>query len=531
VDVNLDPDANPNNGTGVIYVANNGNNSVLAFNNASNINGETIPDRTIFGGQTGISDPVGIFVDNYVRASGTSTGGNGITTLRDTTQSFTVNLFANFLVVITGGTGQGQVRTIASNTATQLTVSPTWNTTPNNTSTYQIRPDFLYVANNSTNSILGFNSASTLSGNTAPDRTITGASTLLSSPTGIFIANVDLNPLSGFGVLYAANFSNSSVTVFNNASIATGNIVPDRTILDAIAALPSPAGLSVDIENDRLYMATPLANSIQVIDHASQLQSASPPVVRSLSGASSTLSSPGGVTVDVTADPDGDASNGTGVLYVANTGASSILVFNNASLTNGNTAPDRTIFPASGTACGDSATTQRDLCSPGSVFIDTINDRLYVANTGANSILVFNNASSITASAAPDRIISGLNSPSGVFVDVTNDLLYVVNTGTNSILVFNASTANGDIVPSRTIAQGTDLIDNTTLNTPSGIFVDVSNNLLYVSNSGTTGTGANSILVFDDAGIINGNVAPTQTISGTATTLNTPLGIFVDTTR
>jgi len=41
--------------------------------------------------------------------------------------------------VITSGTGAGQSSTITSNTDTQLTVSPFWIVTPDNTSTYQIR--------------------------------------------------------------------------------------------------------------------------------------------------------------------------------------------------------------------------------------------------------------------------------------------------------------------------------------------------------------------------------------------------------
>jgi len=71
-------------------------------------------------------------------ASGTSSGGNTITTLNDTAQSFTTNQFVNFNVSITSGTGAGQTRTITSNTATQLTVSSPWTTIPDISSTYQI---------------------------------------------------------------------------------------------------------------------------------------------------------------------------------------------------------------------------------------------------------------------------------------------------------------------------------------------------------------------------------------------------------
>ena len=70
--------------------------------------------------------------------SGTSTGSNTTSTLRDTGKSWTTNIFAGAAVIIDGGTGSGQTSFIVSNTATILTVSPVWTTTPDATSTYKI---------------------------------------------------------------------------------------------------------------------------------------------------------------------------------------------------------------------------------------------------------------------------------------------------------------------------------------------------------------------------------------------------------
>ena len=70
--------------------------------------------------------------------SGTSSGRNTATTLNDTTQSWTTNEFTNDAVIITGGTGAGQIKSIASNTGTQLTINNSWDTTPDGTSTYTI---------------------------------------------------------------------------------------------------------------------------------------------------------------------------------------------------------------------------------------------------------------------------------------------------------------------------------------------------------------------------------------------------------
>ena len=70
--------------------------------------------------------------------SGTSSGTNTSTTLNDTTKSWTVNGYANHNLTITGGTGSGQTAAISSNTATALTISSAWTTTPDATSTYRI---------------------------------------------------------------------------------------------------------------------------------------------------------------------------------------------------------------------------------------------------------------------------------------------------------------------------------------------------------------------------------------------------------
>jgi hypothetical protein len=71
------------------------------------------------------------------------------TTLGKTGKTWTVNQWTNYQVRITSGLGIGQVRTIASNTATTLTVAA-WTTTPDATSVFEIAPndDFLYLLGN-----------------------------------------------------------------------------------------------------------------------------------------------------------------------------------------------------------------------------------------------------------------------------------------------------------------------------------------------------------------------------------------------
>lgn len=70
--------------------------------------------------------------------NGTSSGSNSSTTLNDTSKSWTTNQFVDCQVKITAGTGAGQTAIVTANSATQLTISPAWVTTPDATSVYTI---------------------------------------------------------------------------------------------------------------------------------------------------------------------------------------------------------------------------------------------------------------------------------------------------------------------------------------------------------------------------------------------------------
>jgi hypothetical protein len=96
-------------------------------------------------------------------ATGTATGGTS-TTLANTGKTWAVNQWANYQVRITAGTGAGQIRTVASNTGTALTVSAAWTVTPDATSQYSLEgnDDFLYYLGNNAVTLYRYS----ISGNT-----------------------------------------------------------------------------------------------------------------------------------------------------------------------------------------------------------------------------------------------------------------------------------------------------------------------------------------------------------------------------
>lgn len=82
-------------------------------------------------------------------ATGTATAG-AASTLTNSTKAWATNQWTNYQVRITAGTGKGQIRQIASNTGTVLTVATAWTTNPDATSQYVIEAseDYLYLLGN-----------------------------------------------------------------------------------------------------------------------------------------------------------------------------------------------------------------------------------------------------------------------------------------------------------------------------------------------------------------------------------------------
>ncbi len=82
-------------------------------------------------------------------ASGTATAG-GASTLTNSAKNWTANQWTNYQIRIIAGTGIGQIRTIASNTGTVVTVSSAWTTQPDATSQYSIEgnDDYFYLLGN-----------------------------------------------------------------------------------------------------------------------------------------------------------------------------------------------------------------------------------------------------------------------------------------------------------------------------------------------------------------------------------------------
>jgi hypothetical protein len=307
-------------------------------------------------------------------------------------------------------------------------------------------------------------------------------------------------PTSGAqGKLYVANPSTNSVVRFDSAAKANGNQAPAATISGSLTQLSFPQHIFVDAAADRLFVANQGGTSVLVFDAISTKTGNVAPA-RSISGASTGIILPTDLAVD----------SGKNLLYVAD--GRDILVFGAASTVSGNTAFTHDIQVGFVVAA---------------LFLDATNDRLFLADSAANAINIYDNASTLNSKVVPSRALTGaatqLSAPSGVAVDALNRLI-VSNASSNSILVFvNAGAINANTPPSAVISGA-----NTTLSGPAQIAVNRSTTLveLFVANP----NGPN-VPIFSNLGGTAGNIAPSRNISGAATTLALPGGITLDSTR
>lgn len=96
-------------------------------------------------------------------ATGTATAGAS-STITNSGKAWSTNMWTNYQIRITAGTGKGQIRTVASNTGTVITVSAAWTVTPDATSVYSLEgnDDWFYLLGNNAVTMYRFS----VSGNT-----------------------------------------------------------------------------------------------------------------------------------------------------------------------------------------------------------------------------------------------------------------------------------------------------------------------------------------------------------------------------
>lgn len=164
------------------------------------------------------------------------------------------------------------------------------------------------------------------------------------------------------------------------------------------------------------------------------------------------------------------------------------------------------------------------LVFPDGIAVDAAGTAFVVDENGTGPSAAINvYAPGANGDAAPIRRVVGdqtglgpasLEKGHNIALDTNRGMMYVANTKLNTVTAYPID-ANGNVAPTRTISGSA-----TGLSAPFGIAVDSSGNI-YVSSSGS-----NQIEVF--APSADGNAAPVRTIAGANTDLATPQAITLD---
>ncbi len=486
--------------SGKIYATNACNNTVTIYARGSN--GNTAPIAIIGGSNTGLSNPQGIALDSsrkiYVAISGNTVSGGSIA--------------PSVLVYPPLGSSTGLL-----NEAPTATISGS-NTALNNP--YGIAADSngnIYVADSSAGSVFAYPPLGSSTGllNEAPTATISGSNTGLINPYGI--------AADSSARIYVADYSASSVYVYPALGSSAGllNESPTATISGSDTGLVSPYGIALD-PSGKIYVTDNGATSVFVYEPLASLLSDpnSPDVtpIATISGSDTGLINPYGIALDPSRN-----------IYVVDT--SSVLVYEPlASLLSDPNSPDVTPIVTIST------TNTTGLSFPQGIALDS-SGKIYVADDGdrfcdgTESVYVYPAGSN--GNVAPTATISGAHTglcdPIGIALDFSGNI-YVADDGNPNafpyifpkVLVYpplGSSTGPLNEAPTATISGS-----NTGLETPYGIAAD-SSGKIYVADYGAT-----SVFAYPPLGSSTGllNEAPTATISGSNTGLETPYGIAAD---
>lgn len=290
----------------------------------------------------------------------------------------------------------------------------------------------IYVSDCTANAIDVFAPGST--GNAAPERSIKGPDTGLSSPCDVKVDSA--------GDVYAANLA-GSITEY--APQASGDASPTCTISGPNTGITSQGIDDFSLEANGTLVVGTYTNSSVLVFAPGSCGNVAP--VETIAGSNT------GFNV-----VDGVGTDATGTIYADNSNGLSINVF--AAGANGNVAPKYTI-----------AGPNTGLTGPDDIVV-SFSGKLYVSNgfgfgTGGESLVVYSPGAS--GNATPVQDIAGANTGfSGGIDDLAVDdsgKIYVTDAVGNDVEIFAAG-ATGDVAPGGVIGGS-----NTTFVEPEGVAV------------------------------------------------------------
>jgi len=341
--------------------------------------------------------------------------------------------------------------------------------------------------------------------------------------------------------LYVADYSNGRVLVFDVTSISNGedavNVLgkPDFTTGGSgtsQAALGTPAGLAMDITNDRLFVSEMDSNRILMFNVSSIADGED---AINVLGQEDFISSSGLGGIKGRRPMVGLAyDSGTGFLYAVSNAQNSVLVFDVNAVSDYEDAikvlgqPDFDSLDYNQPHNDAAWPSPAGLDYPHGVAIDTAGDRLFVGDNGNARVLAYDIAALTDGEAAVNLLgqhpfeVEGniaYTAPEvggeafGIAYDTVNDRVFVADDYSNRVLVFDATALENGMAASYVLGQpdlvtaNADPAADDNFGEVSGLAFDPDTEFLYVAD-GTY----NRIMVFDLSTTITNGMSATYVI-------------------
>jgi DNA-binding beta-propeller fold protein YncE len=278
---------------------------------------------------------------------------------------------------------------------------------------------------------------------------------------------------------------------------ANGNVPASRTLRPAPV---STWGVALDLKNDEVAVTVEQTNKVLVYQ---RLAEGEEKPLRIIQGPDTGLADPHGIFVDAEnneifvanhdsyhdAAPSQEESTSVQAQLARGLANLSVPVERLQPRTSAGKFVEPSITVYSRTA-QDNASPVRvirgpktELSLPMKVFVDTVHNELFVANSGSNSILVFSRDAN--GDAAPIRKIEGdatnLKKPVGLFVDTKNDELWATSPELHTATVYRR-TAQGNAMPLRFVRGAPDGTPAPGIGNPGGIAYDPMRQQILVPN-------------------------------------------------
>jgi DNA-binding beta-propeller fold protein YncE len=308
-----------------------------------------------------------------------------------------------------------------------------------------------------------------------------------------------------------------------NASASAGTTLGDNfssfgTSGSGSGQFNNPFGVSVDTTNNKIYVIEINNNRVDVMDSGEGGTTLGGHFASfgSWGLGSEHFNGPLGVFVDATNNK----------IYVADDQNDRVDVMDSGE--GGTTLGGHfTSFGAEGTGSGQ-------FQGLAGIFVDTTKNKIYVPGVSNSRINVMDSGGGGTTLGAHFTTFGSNGSgsgqfydPRGVFVDTTNNKIYMADSGNNRIVVMDSG-EGGTTLGAHFTSFGTEGTGAGQFKYPEALSVDTANNKIYVADNGN-----NRIVIIDsgeDGTTLGDNFTTFGTLGSGNGQLNRPYGISVDTT-